>query len=188
MQDSDGVDQGDAIVVLGAGRFIRLVKRGRWEYAERINATGAAALVPVTDDGAILLVEQPRPALRGPVIELPAGLVGDIPGQENEDMALAAGRELVEETGYEASAIEFMTRGPSSPGLSSECLAIYLATGLRRVGPGGGVEGEQITVHEIALSEADAWLAARAAEGVQIDLKVYAGLYFARQYLDARSS
>lgn len=103
-------------------------------------------------------------------------------------MALAAGRELVEETGYEASAIEFMTRGPSSPGLSSECLAIYLATGLRRVGPGGGVEGEQITVHEIALSEADAWLAARAAEGVQIDLKVYAGLYFARQYLDARSS
>ena len=185
MQNSDG--HGDT-VVLGAGRFIQLVRHGRWEWAERINASGAAALVPITDEGAIILIEQTRPPLGGPVIELSAGLVGDIPEQEDEDMALAAGRELVEETGYEAREVTFLARGPSSPGLSSECLALFLATGLRRVGPGGGVEHEDITVHEIALSEVDGWLRARAGAGVHIDVKVYAGLYFARQHLDAGGS
>jgi ADP-ribose pyrophosphatase len=57
---------------------------------------------------------------------------------------------------------------------------LFRARGLRRVGAGGGVEGEQIRVHEVPLSEADAWLAARAAGGTPVAIKVYAGLYWAR--------
>ena len=70
--------------------------------------------------------------------------------------------------------------GPTSPGLTSEEIVIYRATGLRRVGPGGGLESESITVHEVPLAGAEAWLREREAAGLRIDLKVYAGLYFAR--------
>lgn len=167
--------------VLAAGRFLQLVRRGRWEFVERIRGVGAAALVAVTDEDAIVLITQPRPALGGLTIELPAGLVGDTDGMEDEDAALAAGRELVEETGFEAATIERLCAGPTSPGLTSEQIALYRARGLRRVGPGGGVEHESITVHEVPLAGAEAWLAERAREGLHIDLKVYAGLYFARQ-------
>ncbi|MCB9569985.1 MAG: NUDIX hydrolase [Myxococcales bacterium] len=166
--------------ILGHGRFLRLIRRGRWELVERVGARGAAALVAVTDDARIILISQPRPALGCEVIELPAGLVGDDEGSEDEDAAVAASRELVEETGYEASHVERLCGGPTSPGLTSEEIVIYRATGLRRVGPGGGLESESITVHEVPLAGAEAWLREREAAGLRIDLKVYAGLYFAR--------
>lgn len=165
--------------LLGEGRFLRLVRRGKWELTQRVGARGAAAIIALTDDRRLVLISQPRPALGGAVIELPAGLVGDDPGCENEDAAIAAARELTEETGYEAAKVERLTRGPTSPGLTDEQITLYWATGLRRVGPGGGLESESITVHEIPLDEVEAWLAERAAAGDHIDLKVYAGLYFA---------
>jgi ADP-ribose pyrophosphatase len=170
-----------ATVTIGDGRFLRLVRRGKWEYVERLGARGAAAIVAVTDDGRLVLIEQPRPALGGVAVELPAGLVGDTPGDESEEAATAANRELVEETGYEASRIEQVAHGPSSPGLTSECISIFVATGLRKVGPGGGDGNEQITVFEVPLAEVEAWLGERIARGAHVDLKVYAGLYFARQ-------
>jgi ADP-ribose pyrophosphatase len=173
-------DREDEVTVLAAGRFLRLVRRGRWEYVERVRGAGAAAVVAVTEAGAIVLISQPRPALGGLTIELPAGLVGDTAGDEGEAGALAAGRELVEETGYEAAEITPLMAGPSSPGLTNEGIALFRARGLRRVGPGGGVEHEQITVHEVPLAAVDGWLAARAAEGYHVDVKVYAGLYFAK--------
>jgi len=166
-------------ILLGEGRFLRLVRRGRWELVERVGASGAAALVAVTDDRRLVLISQPRPAIGGDVIELPAGLVGDDPGCEGEGAAVAAARELTEETGYEASTVERLIGGPTSPGLTSEQITLYWASGLRRVGPGGGLETESITVHEIPLAEVEAWLLERAAAGDAIDLKVYAGLYFA---------
>lgn len=176
------------VTPIASGRFIRLVRKGRWEYAERVNAMGAAALVALTPEDKLILIEQPRPAMGGNVVELPAGLVGDTPGQEHEDMAIAAGRELIEETGYEAANISFLAKGPSSPGLSSETLAIFLATELTKVGPGGGVEGEQITVYEIGLDEVEAWLESRAKQGLHIDLKVYSGLFFAHRHLQKSAS
>ena len=59
---------------IASGRFIRLMRRGTWEYAERLGTTGAVIIIAVTDDRKLLLIEQPRPALGCPVIELPAGL------------------------------------------------------------------------------------------------------------------
>jgi ADP-ribose pyrophosphatase len=163
---------------LYTGRFLALVKEGRWEYVERVNATGAAIIVAVTPEQKLLLVEQYRIPVHRRTIELPAGIVGDEPGGANEGLADAAKRELLEETGYAAQHIEVLTTGPASSGLTSEVVTLALATGLTRVNAGGGVAHEEITVHEIPLSEVDDWLAAKASAGLLIEPKVYAGLYF----------
>lgn len=165
---------------IASGRFIRLMRRGTWEYAERVGTTGAVIIIAVTDDRKLLLIEQPRPALAGLVIELPAGLVGD--GEDAGELGTAAAnRELIEETGYQASHIEQVAEGPLTPGLSNEQATLFLASGLRRVGPGGGVDDEQITLHEVPLPEVEAFLRDQAARGRAIDLKIYSALHFARR-------
>lgn len=163
---------------LFAGKFLALIKEGHWEYAHRTNATGAAIIAAVTDEAKILLVEQYRIPVHARTIELPAGIIGDEPGSSDESHLDAARRELVEETGYEAGQIDALTHGPASAGLGSEVVTLFLASKLRRVGTGGGVAHEDITVHEVCLNEIDSWLAAKAKAGVLIDPKVYAGLYF----------
>ena len=165
-------------ITLHAGKFLALVKEGQWEYADRTNATGAAIIVAVTDEQKLLLVEQDRIPVHARTIELPAGIIGDEPASGNEDHAGAARRELEEETGYRAEQMEVLTHGPSSGGLTSETVTLLRAMNLRRVGAGGGVANENITVHEVPLAEVHAWLEARARSGVLIDPKVYAGLYF----------
>ena len=163
---------------LYTGKFLALIKEGHWEYAHRTNATGAAIIAAVTEEKKILLVEQYRIPVHTRTIELPAGIIGDEPGSSDESHAEAARRELVEETGYEAGQIETLTHGPASAGLGSEVVTLFLASKLRRVGAGGGVAHEDITVHEVSLDEIDSWLATKAKAGVLIDPKVYAGLYF----------
>lgn len=161
------------------GKWLRLVKRGRWEFAQRTKGGTAALIVAVTEAGELVLVEQPRAPLDAHCIELPAGLIGDIAGSEDEAPELAATRELEEETGFACERMELVADGTSTPGLSDERLLMYQAHGLRRVGEGGGVDGEDIRVHLVPLAEVPAWLAAKQAEGLVIDLKVWAGLYFA---------
>src|SRR5699024_7398767 len=82
--------------LLHEGRFLRLKRCGHWEFAERVNARAAVAIVAVTDADELVLVEQPRLPVDSAVIELPAGLVGDIPGAGDEPLATAATRELEE--------------------------------------------------------------------------------------------
>ncbi len=168
----------DTAKVLGEGHWLRLMSDRGWEYAERHRGNTAVVIAAVTPQGNVLFVEQVRIPLGGPVIEFPAGLVGDIDGQENEDPALAAARELVEETGWQAATLTEVARGPVSPGISIETIILYHGRGLRRVGPGGGDEKESIRVHEVPLDEVEAWLARQARGGVLVDPKVYAGLYF----------
>ena len=173
-QDRQGERQ-----VLAEGRFARLVAQNGWEWIERVNASGAAVIAAVTTDEQIVLVEQYRIPLGCRVIELPAGLVGDGAGHTHEETAEAAKRELFEETGYQAVRWEYLAEGPSSAGLATEVYALFLATGAKRVGPGGGDDSEDIRVHVVPIQEADAWLEAKRCEGVMVDPKVYAGLYFA---------
>jgi nicotinamidase/pyrazinamidase len=167
--------------LLGEGKWLRLIRRGRWEYAQRVVGATAAVIVAVTAAGELILIEQPRPAIGGRVIELPAGLIGDVAGSEDEAPELAAARELEEETGYRPARLERVAEGPSTAGLSDERLIFYVAHGLERVSDGGGDEHEDITVHLVPLAEVEAWLAQRERAGITLDVKVWAGLYFARR-------
>ena len=157
------------------GKFLNMVREGRWEYCERVNNTGAVMVFACTPERKVLLVEEFRPPIGQRCLCFPAGLSGD-EGPESD--AAAARRELLEETGYEAGEIRFLFHGPSSPGLTSESLSFYLASDLRRVATGGGVEGENITVREAPLDDIDAWLAAQVELGIALDPRIYTGLYF----------
>lgn len=152
-----------------------MVREGHWEYCERVNNTGAVMVFACTPEGNVLLVEEFRPPIGRRCLCFPAGLSGD-GGPESD--AAAARRELLEETGYEAAEMTFLFHGPSSPGLTSESLSFYLATGLRRVAAGGGVDNENITVREVPLDDVDAWLAAQVEQGIALDPRIFTGLYF----------
>jgi ADP-ribose pyrophosphatase len=168
-------------VVVAEGKFVRLVRRGKWEYASRTKVTGIVGIVAVTDDGKLILIEQDRPAVGKRCIEIPAGLAGDEDGMETEELAEAAKRELLEETGYAAAKMEYLAEGPPSAGITDEIITLFRASGLTRQGVAGGVGGEEITLHEVPLAGVPAWLKARAKDGLAVDLKVYAGLYFVRE-------
>ena len=142
------------------GKFIKVIKDGSWEYVAR--ARGIAA--------AVILVEQDRVPLGKRCLELPAGLVGD--ETEGEGIHTSAARELEEETGYAAATIETIGFFHSSPGMVSEGFTLVRASGLTQVSAGGGVEGENITVHRVPLGEIAAFVAAKRAEGVAIDVKM----------------
>lgn len=165
--------------VLGEGRWLQLVFANGWEWVTRHTCSGAVVIVAVTEHDEIVLVEQYRVPLGAAVIDLPAGLVGDEAGKADEPMADAGRRELLEETGFQADEMLFLTEGPTSAGLTDESHAFYLARGVHRVAAGGGDAGEQITVHVVPLGEVPSWLDARRREGALVSPKVYAALYFA---------
>lgn len=180
------IDQSDARPLYRA-RHMTLVERDTWEFVVRSGITGIIAVVPVTSDRRLVLVEQHRIPVKANVIELPAGLVGD-DGDADEHLETAAQRELLEETGYEARCWRFLMEGPPSPGLSDEVVSFFLATGLRKVAAGGGVHDEDITVHEVPLDEAPAWLERQARHGKMVDPKIYAGLFFAMKHMQSVSA
>ncbi|MBN1437463.1 MAG: NUDIX hydrolase [Sedimentisphaerales bacterium] len=161
------------------GNFLHMRQRGRWEYVHRMNISGIVVIVAVTDQQELVLTEQFRLPVDSNVIELPAGLAGDIEGQEHEPLSEAAKRELLEETGYEAANMEFLTEGPPSPGMTSEIVTFFLATGLKRVHEGGGDHTEDIITHTVPLAEIHQWLEDVQKRGVLLDPKTYAGVYFA---------
>jgi ADP-ribose pyrophosphatase len=165
--------------VLAEGKHLRLLKRAGWEYAERSRVSGVVVIVARTDADELVLIEQFRPVVGKRLIELPAGLAGDSAATDGEPLANAVGRELHEETGYEAARVEFLTEGPSSAGLTNEILSFFLATGLKRTGEGGGDAHEDIQVHVVPAAGVRDWLAAQVKRGVMIDPKVWTGLYFA---------
>ncbi len=166
----------DAEETMWAGKYIVAKRRGPWEYVGRARGIGAAVILAI-DDGHVLLVEQWRVPLQARCLELPAGLVGD--EVEGEDVATSAAREFEEETGYRADRIEIAGTFASSPGMVSETFTLVRAHGLTRVGEGGGVPGEDIVVHRVALAEVTAFIADKRREGVVIDVKLLALLQFA---------
>ena len=153
------------------GQFIAAKTRGRWEYVGRARGIKAAVIMAI-EDGHILLVEQYRVPLQRPCIELPAGLIGDEEGSEDEDTLAAAARELEEETGYRPARVESLGEFFSSPGMVSESFTLVRATGLTRIHDGGGVQDENITVHRVALSEIESFIAGKRAEGAAMDVKL----------------
>lgn len=169
--------------IIAETRFLRLIKRGRWEFIQRANATGVVCLFPLTSDNRVVLVEQFRPPVNASVIEFPAGLAGDIQGQESEAFQTAALRELMEETGYEAQTVKSLGSTVSSAGLTDETVHFFLALNLKKVAAGGGDESENITVHTVPFADIEVWLNAAEKRGCLIDARIYAGLYYLSKHI-----
>lgn len=169
------------------GRFMSAVEityrdaRGdvrKWEAVERVGIEGIVVMVGVTPKNTVLLERQFRPPVGRGVIELPAGLV-----EPGEPMEVAAKRELIEETGWEAGRLDFLAEGPISTGASTEILRAYLCTDLHYVGRSGGDDSEIIEVIEVPLTESLDYLQEEQSKGVLVDLKVYGLLELARRRL-----
>ena len=161
--------------------YLRLVDRDGWAFVERPNAREVVVIIPLNAERRLLFVEQHRAPLGRKAIEFPAGLVGDEPGLHHEETLAAAGRELLEETGYQAQTLRLVSTSATSPGMTSELVRFVLASDLTKVGAGGGTPSENIRVHEVPLRDARAWLAERERQGLVLAAKVFAGLYFAHE-------
>ncbi|MGB3166782.1 MAG: NUDIX hydrolase [Alteraurantiacibacter sp.] len=168
--DADAPEQ-----IAWQGKWIVAKTRGRWEYASR-RAQIRASVILAIENGHVLLVEQYRVPLGCNCLELPAGLIGDEDGGEDEDAISAAKRELEEETGYAAVQWDVIGEFFSSPGMTDEGFTLLKATGLSKVSEGGGVDGENITVHRVPLADFPATVAAFRQRGVAIDTRMLLAL------------
>ncbi len=157
--------------VMWQGKFVTAKRRGRWEYASRSRGIRAAAIIAIDGDH-LILVSQYRVPLGKQCLEIPAGLIGDHAGQENEGTLAAAHRELEEETGYSAERFETVGDFYSSPGMVSESFTLLRAHGLKQIGDGGGTPGEDITVHRVLLSKLADYVEAWRAEGHGVDVRI----------------
>lgn len=163
-------DADKPVETVWAGRFIRTMVQGQWEYVGRARGIGAAVILAIDDADRVVLVEQYRVPLGQRCLEMPAGLVGD--EDADEPLLDAANRELEEETGYRARAVESIGLFHSSPGMVTEGFTLVRATGLEKVGPGGGHDDERIEVHLVPRAEIPAFVAAKRAAGIAIDVKM----------------
>ena len=159
----------DSEEIVWQGKFITTKTRGKWEYVSRARGIKAAVILAIEGEH-VILVEQYRVPLGRNCLELPAGLIGD--ETAGEAVESAAARELEEETGYRADRIEIVGEFYSSPGMVSESFHFVHAHGLTKVSDGGGVEGEDITVHRVALDQLAEFIAGKRGEGCGIDVKL----------------
>ncbi len=138
--------------VLGEGKFLRLCAEDRWEFVERMNSNAVVAILAITDDRKIVLVDQARHSLGKRVIELPAGLVGDEVHFRGESLETAARRELLEESGYTAEKfILFSATQPSS--IIDWAIYSFAAKGCKKILDPAPDAGEKITLHYLTLDE-----------------------------------
>jgi len=163
------------------GKFLKIVKVNEWEFVERTNCTGVVVIIPITKDKKFVFVEQYRIPIAKNTIEFPAGLVNDDNESQNETFELAALRELLEETGYHADKLRYLTKGPNSAGLTSEISTFFLAEDIRKIAEGGGVENESIIIHEVPMDDVDEWLEEMKKQGKIYSPKIYAGIYLAKR-------
>ena len=169
-------DADEPAELLWAGKYVRAIKRGRWEYVSRTNDVRAVVILAETE-GKVILVEQYRVPVGGRCLELPAGLVGD--EDPNATVEGTAIKELEEETGFTGTSVERLGDFHASPGMVTESFTLVRVTGVTRCGEGGGTEHEDITVHLVPRSEIPAFVAQKRTEGVAVDVKLLLFLNFA---------
>jgi 8-oxo-dGTP pyrophosphatase MutT (NUDIX family) len=128
---------------------------GRTATREVVEHPGAVAILPVLEDGSLVLVRQFRYAVGREMLEVPAGTRE--PGEEHRQTAI---RELHEEVGYEAERVELLLRYFISPGWCNEELIVYRASGLRDIGA-KPEQDENLHVVTVAPSEVMGLIASR---------------------------
>jgi ADP-ribose pyrophosphatase len=150
----------NAVTSVFEGRVVKLfledvtLPNGSRTRYEVVHHAGAAAVLPLHEDGSVTLVHQYRHAIGGYLYEIPAGLLED-----GESPAICAGRELEEEAGLIAAHVEPLTRFHPAPGFSDELVHLFLATGLTPC-PQRLEDDEVLTVVRMPLAEALTKLAA----------------------------
>jgi ADP-ribose pyrophosphatase len=149
---------------------------GKQSKREIIKHPGAVAILAITDDKKVVMVEQYRKALERTIVEIPAGKL-----EKGEEPALCARRELEEETGYECESLEWLTSFYTSPGFADEIVHVYVARGLSKKENAAALdEDEFVNLEELTLEE--------AAQYVK-EQKIYdAKTVFAVQYLQLQEA
>jgi ADP-ribose pyrophosphatase len=161
----------DAEVLL-TGRVFQVVRKrlvspdGKSRERQVIRHPGAVVVLPLLDDGRVVLIRNFRMAAEKYLVELPAGTL-----EPNEDPLAAAHRELAEETGYRAARMDRLAVFYSSPGILEERMFLYRATGLES-GPTELQEDEEIETLPTAWAEA----VAMARDGQIEDAKTLVGI------------
>lgn len=123
---------------------------GKSGKREIVKHPGAVAVIALTTDKKIVMVEQYRKAMDLSLIEIPAGKM-----EPGEDPIVTAARELEEETGYEAEKLDHLISFYTSPGFADEIIHLYVATNITKVeNPRAGDEDEFVELHELTLEEA----------------------------------
>ena len=166
------------IETLYQGKYIRVVRSGRWEFVKRNNVCGIVGIVAVTDARELILVEQFRVPVDAHLIELPAGLAGDLAGAPVEDLAIAAKRELLEETGYVAREWAFGFTMYPTVAYSDEAIQIWFARGLEHRGAQLD-EGEFLDVITATPEEFLGW----CRDGKVVDSKTLASAIWIQNVL-----
>jgi ADP-ribose pyrophosphatase len=167
------------------GRVVSLVRvgveapDGSAFEREVVRHPGAACMVPVLDDGTVLLVRQYRAPVDEELLELPAGLL-DVPG---ESPAECAARELEEEAGHRAGVVEHLATYYATPGGSDEVVHVFLGTDLTatQVAPGRHEEAH-LRVERVPLADTGAMI----ADGRIANAAAVVGLLLAREVLARR--
>jgi ADP-ribose pyrophosphatase len=145
------VDEPEILLETRRFRVLRRRQRlpdGRENVREVIEHPGAVAIVPVLDDERVCLIRNYRLAVDCWLLEIPAGTV-----EPGEDPRTTAARELAEETGYTARAIEPLCQMLFSPGILRERMHMFVASGLE-AGATRLEAGEQIETHIMRLADA----------------------------------
>ncbi|MDQ0213766.1 ADP-ribose pyrophosphatase [Oikeobacillus pervagus] len=127
---------------------------GKMGKREIVKHPGAVAIIPITNEGKIVMVEQYRKPLNRSIVEIPAGKLE--PGEEPETTAR---RELEEETGYVCKKITPLISFYTSPGFANELLHVFLAEGLKKKENAKAAdEDEFVRLEELSLEEAASYL------------------------------
>lgn len=128
---------------------------GATSKREIINHPGAVAVIAITDNHKLLLVEQYRKAIERSIIEIPAGKL-----EKGEQPIVTARRELEEETGYTTDDLTFVQAFATSPGFADEVIHIYLAKNLKKLEVAAALDDDEfVELMEVTLEEAEAMVA-----------------------------
>ncbi len=149
---------------------------GKIAKREIIKHPGAVAIIAITDENKIVMVEQYRKALEQTIIEIPAGKL-----ESGEQPDECAKRELEEETSYECESLELLNSFYTSPGFANEIVHVYLAKGLTKKEDAAGLdEDEFVNLMELTIGE--------ALQAIE-EKKIYdAKTIFAVQYLQLQEA
>lgn len=162
------------VISLAVGTFTS--PEGSTFERDVVHHPGAVSIVPLLDDGRVVLVRQYRAALDAQLLEIPAGKrdVADEPPE------VTAARELEEEVGLRAGRLELLAEFHNSPGFSDEHSFTFLATGLTEVAHDRqGPEEQHLTIERVSIDDVPDLI----ADGRLTDAKTIIGLLLALRRL-----